>query len=102
MCRFRGKYVWRVEQTPLPSYGEARIVIVSFHESLIPMSPWYRFLSELASHRYFSEHHVIKNYLISTDLAAVIKEREKLGSGTMWSQLTKVYSDYQLGKIQVC
>ena len=55
----------------------------------------------MACHRYFSEHHIVKSYLISEDLNTVMKERERLGAGTMWSQVTKVYSDYQLGKIQV-
>ena len=60
-----------------------------------------RFLSDLAAHRFFSEHHLVKSYLTSNDLSSITREREKLASGNVWSQLTKVYNDYQLGKIQV-
>ena len=45
---------------------------------------------------------MVNSYLISPQLSTMIKDQEKLGSGTMWAHLSKVYSDYQLGKIQVC
>lgn len=59
-----------------------------------------KFLNELAAHRFFSENHMVNSYLISPQLSTMIKDQEKIGSGTMWAHLTKVFSDYQLGKIQ--
>jgi len=54
------------------------------------------FLQTLADHHFFSENEVVHCYLTSDKLSAY----EYLGAGSLWSHITKAFSDYQLSSTQ--